>query len=107
MCASSLLEAAYQSGGRRAQVNWLANGAACLSMLVSDPVRISKTRADHLSVVSDQKHRLASPAARVQQQCDDLACVLVIKVADRLVSQDQCRVIGRSQHAAGHRRSVP
>ena len=46
--------------------------------------------------MTDEKHRLASLAARVRQQYDDLARVLVIKITNRLVSQDQRRVIDQS-----------
>src|SRR6476659_3377012 len=69
--------------------------ARCSSMTGSN-FENSISGTNHLTVVSDKKHSLASLAARIRQQCDDLACVLIIKITDRLVSQDQRRVIDQS-----------
>jgi hypothetical protein len=46
--------------------------------------------------MSDEDQALASLAASSRQQLGDLARVVVIQVAGRLVSENKCRVVGQS-----------
>ena len=72
-------------------------------------------RMDQISVMGDEDQSLASFTTCARQQLGDLICVLIIEVADRLVGENERRIVDEGPgnrdalllSAAQFRRPVP